>query len=245
MRYPIVFWDSGGTIFRGEAPEGPAVDPSPRQVRETRSFRAAHVLEMFGHEPPGDLAGVIEQVEADLRGRFGPRYSLEVLAAGLYAALGLGEHPEETVLLSDALGGPRYRTWLWEGVAEALAALHRAGAQMGLIANTEWTGRMMRRALAGVGLDGLFEPVVCSCDVGAAKPDPRIFAAALAGLTPPASPGASVLHVGDSVAADVAGAVKFGWDAAFHQTDPGVSSGRAVLVFTDYGDLIRLVTAGA
>lgn len=240
MRYPIVFWDSGGTIFhQADWPGGFAGSPSLADVKRGRAARVAHVLEMFGHVSPPGLPGMIEKLDADLYRSHGARYSLEILAAGLYEQLGLA-HREETLMLADALAGPRYRAWLWEGVAEALAALQHAGVRMGLLANTILTGRMMRGALAGVGLADCFGPVVCSCDLGVGKPDRRIFEAALASLAPSAGP---VLYVGDNIAKDIDGAAACGWDAALHLTTPEKPPSKAVLSFTDYKDLVRLVLA--
>ena len=242
MRYPTVFWDSGGTIFHSSnRPEGFTGDPSPGDIRENRAFRTAHALEMFGHTPPPDLPRVIDQLEADLRTRHGARYSLEILAEGLHDQLGITRRREESLLLADALGGPRYRAWLWDGVADALAELHRAGVRMGVIADTHLTGRMMRNAMTGVGLADFFGPIICSCDLGVQKPDPRIFAAALAALAPPASE--PVLYVGDNPVKDIGGATSFGWDAALHPTTPTDSRGKAVLSFSDYADLVRLILA--
>lgn len=242
MRYPIVFWDSGGTIFHsGDRPEGFAGYPSPGEVRKNRACRTGHALEMFGHIPPPDLSRMIDALEADLRAHHGARYSLEVLAAGLHDRLGIVQRREEALLLADALGGPRYCAWLWDGVAEALAKLHRAGVRMGVIADTHLTGRMMRNAMTGVGLADFFGPIICSCDLGVQKPDPRIFAAALAALAPPADAAGPVLYVGDNPAKDIDGATAFGWDAALHPTAPTDSRGKAVLAFSDYDDLVRLV----
>lgn len=242
MRYPVVFWDSGGTIFHSsDRPQGFGGCPSPGEVRGDRARRAAHALEMFGHRPPPDLARLLDEAEADRRAHHGASHSLERLAEGVQDRLGIGGRREEALLLADALAGPRYRGWLWDGVEAALVALHGAGVRLGVIANTHLTGRMMRSALAGVGLAGLFGPVVCSCDAGVDKPDARIFAAALAALCPPADPHAPVLYVGDNPVKDVEGAAAFGWDAALHLIRPAASGGREVLAFRDYGDLVRLV----
>jgi putative hydrolase of the HAD superfamily len=57
--------------------------------------------------------------------------------------------------------------------------------------------------LAGLGLRALLDVVVRPADAGAAKPDPRIFAHALARLGVPA---AAAVYVGDDAEHDVAGA---------------------------------------
>ncbi len=233
MRYPIVFWDSGGTIF--------CSTDRPGDVRKKRAFRAARALEMFGQTPPADLPRVIDALEADLRSRHGASYSVELLAEKLHDQLGIAERKEEALLLADAIAGPRYRAWLCDGVAEALVVLHGAGVRMGVIANAELTGRMMRGALAGVGLADLFGPVVCSCDLGVQKPDRRIFAAALAALAPAVPSAGPVLYVGDNLTNDIDGAAACGWDAALHLTMPTNSRSKAVLTFSDYRDLVRLV----
>jgi len=241
MRYPIVFWDSGGTIFGPGGGGALAETPTSGQVRESRVHRVTLALEMFGHRAPANLGEVLQDASSELQEKLGARYSLEVLASGVYERLSLPARPEETLLVADAIGGPRYRTWLWDGVADALEALAAAGVRMGVIADTDWTGRMMCRALAGVGLRKYFGPVICSCDIGACKPAPEIFAAARE-LVPDVPSDSPVLYVGDNLEKDVGGAVAFGWDAAYHVTTKGGSSGRAALDFVQYQDLVTLVT---
>jgi FMN phosphatase YigB (HAD superfamily) len=63
--------------------------------------------------------------------------------------------------------------------------------------------------------------IVVSQRVGAIKPHPAIFAAARAALGSP-DPGA-ILHVGDDWAADVVGAKRAGWRAAYVTGRPGDS----------------------
>ncbi|MBT4137096.1 MAG: HAD family hydrolase [Candidatus Latescibacteria bacterium] len=242
MRYPIVFWDSGGTIFlSGNRPPNFGGCPTPAEVAETRTFRAECALQMFGYEVPGDLGEVIEHLDQELRLANDLSYSVEVLANGVFAHLGIEGRKEEALFLADALNGPRYRAWLWEGVVGALESLHEAGVLMGVIADTHLTGRMMRRVLTGVGLAGFFGPIICSCDLGVQKPNGRVFETALNALPGNHSTDTPVLYVGDNVVKDIGGATAFGWDAALHLTGNTQASDKAVLTFEDYNDLVKLV----
>ena len=76
-------------------------------------------------------------------------------------------------------------------VAEGLAGLRASGRRLGVVSNFD---RRLRRVLADLGLGGFFEQVVISSEVGADKPDPRIFQHALARFGVAAE---NVLHVGD------------------------------------------------
>jgi putative hydrolase of the HAD superfamily len=89
---------------------------------------------------------------------------------------------------------------LFDGVAEALADLRRRGYRLGVITNWDHSARTL---LAERGLDGYFEQVVVSSEVGCEKPDRRIFdlATAAAGVRP-----AECLYVGDNYYVDTVGA---------------------------------------
>ena len=84
------------------------------------------------------------------------------------------------------------------GAIGAIPALQRAGPAVVIVTNSDGHGE---ENLRDSGFDGV--PVIDSTVVGAAKPDPRIFEIALAraGAT-----AAHTVHVGDSLANDVAGA---------------------------------------
>ncbi len=62
------------------------------------------------------------------------------------------------------------------------AVLERLRADVRLALVTNGTSDLQRRKLALSGLERHFDVVVASCDIGAGKPDPAIFAAALAAL---------------------------------------------------------------
>ena len=74
------------------------------------------------------------------------------------------------------------------------------------------------RYVEAVGWAPHLAAVVVSQRVGTIKPHPAIFAAARAALGDPAP--ASILHVGDDWAADVVGAKRAGWRAAYLASRP-------------------------
>ncbi len=89
---------------------------------------------------------------------------------------------------------------LFADARPALRAAKRRGLAVGILSNWEpWLVRL----LADLKIDHLLDFVVVSGVCGYEKPDARIFQAALeaAGVAP-----AELLHVGDSLHADVAGA---------------------------------------
>jgi 2-haloacid dehalogenase len=86
-----------------------------------------------------------------------------------------------------------------------------------------------------------FTAIVTSEDVGAYKPSPRMFERGLAELGLPAD---DVLHVGDSLTADVAGARAAGivpiWVDRRRRSGPeGPGSVRAIRTLTDLAPLLR------
>ncbi len=96
------------------------------------------------------------------------------------------------------------------GVAEGLAAL-KERYRLAIVSDTIITpGRLLRRLLAELGLDGLFDALVFSDEAGRSKPHRRVFerAAAELGVAP-----AEVVHVGDRQVNDVAGPQALGMKA--------------------------------
>jgi putative hydrolase of the HAD superfamily len=117
----------------------------------------------------------------------------EVLRAALPA------HAREVADLRGALlGALRFRPY--PEVPAVLAALGEMQIARVVVSNWDVS---LREVLDRTGLAPLLDGVVISAEVGAAKPDPAIFARALelAGVGP-----AEALHVGDTADADLAGA---------------------------------------
>lgn len=89
---------------------------------------------------------------------------------------------------------------LYPETKEALAALRRRGYELGVI--TDWTWEILDQ-LRVLDLEGYFGSVTHAQEVGAEKPDPSIFEAALrkAGCLPE-----EAAHVGNAYGQDVVGA---------------------------------------
>ena len=96
---------------------------------------------------------------------------------------------------------------IFEDVPPTLAALTEQGVRLGVISN--WDDRL-RPLLTSLGLARHFETIVVSCEVGASKPSSAAFQAAVEAFGLPAE---NMLHVGDSVEMDFAGARAAGFQA--------------------------------
>ncbi len=89
-------------------------------------------------------------------------------------------------------------------MAPALAALQAAGVRLAVVSN--WDISLVP-VLERLGVADRFEAVLHSAGVGASKPDPKLFEAALEQLGLPAD---AVLHVGDDPVNDIEGAARAG-----------------------------------
>lgn len=163
-----------------------------------RAFRA-EIEHYLAHHLEGRDAGSLDALRADC-------------AEVIRRSLGLpdGAH----VAVREAMLGA-IRFVAYPDAAPALAALRSCGMRLVVASNWDCS---LDDALASAGLGGAVDAVVPSAKVGAAKPDTRLFAAALeeAGV----SPGRAV-HVGDSVEHDVEGARAAGVTAVLVRRVPG------------------------
>ena len=135
-----------------------------------------------------------------------------------------GVAPERRELLATEMAGQiRGHGWthVGLGVRDGLRAVAALGLPMGVVSNSDGSvqgdlhrlgvchvpapeGEAAAVAAAGVPMGVILDSAV----VGVAKPDPEIFRLALDALGVPA--GGTVLHVGDSLRYDVAGALAAG-----------------------------------
>lgn len=100
------------------------------------------------------------------------------------------------------------------GAPEAIGAAREHGP-VALITNYTDAG-MQRRKIASAGLEGQFDAVVISGEVGYAKPDPKIFHHAARELGVRAH---DCVHIGNSWASDIEGALAAGVGAIWVEED--------------------------
>jgi len=108
-----------------------------------------------------------------------------------------------------------YKAWetpfknikLFKGAKETIEALRKAGYKLGLLSDFP-----PEKKLEYLGLDGLWDAVLCSESFGAVKPHPLSFKELAAAMSLP--PG-KILYVGNSRAYDVAGAHRAGMKTAW------------------------------
>jgi putative hydrolase of the HAD superfamily len=116
----------------------------------------------------------------------------------------------------------------------ALEELRARGLRIVVVSN--WDASLHER-LAETGLAPLVDGAVASAELGHAKPDPRIFAHALelAGVPPEAA-----LHAGDTLEADVEGALAAGLQAVLVARDGAATAPAGVPVVTALTELPAL-----
>jgi len=199
---PVVFFDVAGTLIRVRDGVGAqyaavaarfdvAADPSALEREFPRAFRAAPPM-AFPDAPAAAIPGLEREV---WRG----------IVDAVFAGAGL--LPRFSPGAFDAYFDAVYRHFadpaVWDvypDVVPALSALGALGCPLGIVSNFD--SRVLR-ILEGLGLTSRFASVTLSSQVGATKPDPRIFARALACH---GAEAARAIHVGDSPVEDVEGA---------------------------------------
>jgi putative hydrolase of the HAD superfamily len=94
--------------------------------------------------------------------------------------------------------------YIYEDVIPVLETLHDRGIELGVISNFD---RRLYPVLESLKLNRFFTSITISTEVGAAKPDPQIFQAAIAKHQKTNS-NSNYWHIGDSYKEDYEGAIK-------------------------------------
>jgi len=217
-----VLLDAMGTLVRLEPPV-PRLQAAlaARGIAVTvpdaaRAMRAEIAHYRAHHGAAGTREGLEELRRACaevVRGELGrPGAEAAAVHAALLEALAFSPYPE---------------------VPGALRGLRELGCRLVVVSNWDVS---LHDVLRDTGLDSLVDGVVASAEVGAAKPDPAVFRAALAlaGARPE-----EALHAGDDLEADVAGARAAGVRAVLVARDGPAPAG--VDAVRDLGGLVEHV----
>jgi putative hydrolase of the HAD superfamily len=223
-RMKAVLLDSFGTLVSMEPP-GPRLRAALAEVgvavseeRAAAAFRSeiayyiAHHVE--GRDPPS-LDDLRDRCAAVLRDALGePRLDLAAARAAMLASIRFHAYPD---------------------AAPALRELRERGLR--LVVASNWDASLPE-VLDEAGLAPLVDGVVASAVVGADKPDPALFEAALAiaGCAPE-----HALHVGDSLEHDVAGALAAGIRPVLIERDGRRAEAGAVARIESLAELPRVI----
>jgi putative hydrolase of the HAD superfamily len=213
MRVRAITFDGVGTLFTVREPvcvtyarygrcHGLALSPERLEAGFRRCFAAAPPLAFS----PLPTAATLQSHER--------RWWYSVVAAAFHEA----EARSLPESLFDELFTHYASAGAWRCYDETLSMLRHLRARryrLGLISNFD---SRLSAVAEGLGIARHLDAILPSAVVGAAKPDPAIFHAALGALGVPAP---EALHVGDSYTADVQGARAAGFGAVLiDRNDP-------------------------
>ena len=215
-----VLLDALGTLVELPAPWPALVEELAARgvVIDEEQARAALRAEMAYYRAHHDEATGMAELD-DLRDR-----CTEVLRAAL---------PERARSAADLRGAllASLRFRAYPEVPGVLDELRELGVARVVVSNWDVS---LRAVLDETGLASLLDGLVISAEVGASKPDPAIFARALAVAGVSAG---EALHVGDTAAADLAGARAAGIRAL--HLDRSGADGDALASLAELPGLVR------
>lgn len=139
--------------------------------------------------------------------------------------------------------------WLWTeqpannlwrkpiaGMVELARELGERGVRVAVLSNSE--GKLVD-LLTEIGIADAFAAVIDSGAIGIEKPDPRIFAHTLERL----GGGDPRIHIGDSWAADIEGALRAGWQAIWFKAREGTPPRELHVPSARTADEVRAILA--
>lgn len=175
-----VLMDAGGVLYR-----------RARTYRHLRSFLQQEQL-------PAPPADDLQRLRNTVQHRLGAGADRDERYSAFLVALGVGDPGRRAeglrVLVREA-----GEITLLPDVAATLRELKARGFKLGVITNTATPGPEKQSWLVRCGIDVAFDSFIASCDFGAAKPDPRIYRAALADCGIGAADGVFVGHAADEL----------------------------------------------
>jgi HAD superfamily hydrolase (TIGR01549 family) len=211
-RYAALIFDLFDTLVLFDEGKIPLIQVGG-EVRRSTIGRTYAALRQEGLAVPwedfvGTLLGVDEELRAIREG--GREVSSRERFRRILSRLGLGESGLLDQVVRKHQEALLACTWMPAEHRETLKSLARR-FPLALLSNFD-DSESVRRLLVREGLEGLFEAVCVSEDIGWRKPDRRAFDEPLRALGLAAE---RALFVGDSYEADVLGAKGVGMDAAW------------------------------
>ena len=203
MTFQVVTFDLWNTLLTSP----------PGGVEVRRAFWQAVIDERSLDIPPDLLQSVLEMLPTrfDSEWRAGRQYTASEAMDDACAAFGERVGPADRKALAEAFDQASFElvVQVVDGAVGVLTGLAHRGVALGLVSDTSLSaGRHLRSYLKEFGLYDHLGSLAFSDEVGAYKPQPEIFHAALAGLGVHDPVGA--VHVGDLKRTDIAGARALG-----------------------------------
>jgi len=194
-----VFLDVGGTLL---FPEPSAADIFRRALASRGHVVDRESISRFLHAPE-TIVSLIRPLSADRVAEYYRSVNARVIEH-------MGFESDDAMLDEIHREFDAPVTWKpFPRAVEVLRDLRAAGYRLGVISNaTPTLAEILRRT----GLAPYMDTITCSSDVGAEKPHPKIFHAAVARAEVPPE---KAVHVGDSYEADYLGARRAGLHALF------------------------------
>ena len=143
---------------------------------------------------------------------------------------------DASALAEEYAGGLGNHADLLPGAADFIRALH-GKIKMALVSNG--VSSIQRGRLSHCPLTPLFDVIVISEEVGAAKPDPTILHVAMEKLG--CRDKSQAVMMGDSLSADIPAAINAGVDSIFFSLN-GKNSDKATYTVFNYEDALKILT---
>ncbi len=218
MKVKAVFLDFGGTLAYG----GIDWDEYHRTVRVLLASQGYDIEQSRLKKAIGASLQDLRRHRAK-----GPEKTNEEIYGEALRRVGIPADDETLKMIHDAF--KRHYISTFYPCSEATLKKLAEKYKLALISNT--MSDQPREMLEDTGLDGLFELIICSRDLGIRKPNPAIFKHVMDKVS--VLPGETV-HVGDSVEADMEGASASGITPVWIRTpDQGSWSGHAISSICD------------
>jgi putative hydrolase of the HAD superfamily len=213
----------------------------PRAALAEAAERILGVLRASRRQDPGiaTLHAIMERVEREVleHQQSGSLDEIDVVAVSLRAYGDAGLDLDDDLL--DEVLRIEQEAW-WHGAhldpdaVPLLDSLRDRGIRVGLCSNAPYRVQSLHGQLAFLGLESHLDAITFSAEVGWRKPSPRIFQAAMRAL---GTEAACTVMVGDSEAADIAGAHAAGMRAVLVRRGGSRDSGDADAVIAALREL--------